>query len=566
MDSDSAVGRNLVVCCDGTGNLWRPGACDTNVVRLFKALPPDDLQQQLSYYDPGVGTPDGLVGTGGRAGLFSLDTLRRVAGLAWGDGVWDNVAQAYLFLCHHHQPGDRIYLFGFSRGAFTVRVVAGLIHLFGLLRPGHEHLMSILLRLYRHPADPGHPNPEEADIREFSDRFCRAGVTVHFIGVWDTVETVGMSQLFGVGSSNPRNTQIKSSYRHVRHALALDELRWTFLPRRYTLPTEALDPGQTFRQVWFRGAHSDVGGGYADAGLSTIALQWMAGQAYDLGLRLDLSRLARWQGDPCGTIHSEVTLCPTWALVGVFQREVDVQQDAVHASVRARAAVCGPQRVTLPPDMLEEPRHRLERWDVPTGAPARTPAFQRPPRWLLPVWFASLLVLVWWIAGHWGGDGVALAVDQQLGLARTGCLDLGRSLLDWSKGHWQTVATLLRMDQLFALVYPMVLMLTMAVWPLVPAAAYPQRQWGEPLARVMLPLAGVDLLENQCTLWALALATPPEATPGWWSHAVLTGLVTMGVSALSAFKFWLLAMLAVLVLQMLLAWRPPRAAPRPAQG
>ena len=129
MDSDSAVGRNLVVCCDGTGNLWRPGACDTNVVRLFKALPPDDPQQQLSYYDPGVGTPDGLVGTGGRAGLFSLDTLRRVAGLAWGDGVWDNVAQAYLFLCHHHQPGDRIYLFGFSRGAFTVRVVAGLSRL-----------------------------------------------------------------------------------------------------------------------------------------------------------------------------------------------------------------------------------------------------------------------------------------------------------------------------------------------------------------------------------------------------------------------------------------------------
>lgn len=262
MDSESAVGRNLVVCCDGTGNLWRPGVCDTNVVRLFMALPRDD-PQQLGYYDPGVGTPDGLVGTGGRAGLFSLDTLRRVAGLAWGDGVWDNVAQAYLFLCHHHQPGDRIYLFGFSRGAFTVRVVSGLIHLFGLLRPGHEHLMSTLLRLYRHPVDPDHPTPEEvaAGIRAFGDRFCRSGVEVHFIGVWDTVETVGMSQMFGVGSSNPRNTQVKPSYRHVRHALALDELRWTFLPRRYTLPAESLDPGQTFRQVWFRGAHSDVGGG-----------------------------------------------------------------------------------------------------------------------------------------------------------------------------------------------------------------------------------------------------------------------------------------------------------------
>lgn len=568
MDSESAVGRNLVVCCDGTGNLWRSGACDTNVVRLFKALPPDDPQRQLSYYDPGVGTPDGLVGTAARAGLFSLDTLRRVAGLAWGDGVWDNVAQAYHFLCHHHQPGDRIYLFGFSRGAFTVRVVSGLINLFGLLRPGHEHLMPTLLRLYRHPADPDHPAAEQVYIREFSDRFCRADVPVHFIGVWDTVETVGMSQLFGVGSSNPRNTQVKPCFRHVRHALALDELRWTFLPRLYTLPTGSLGPGQTLRQVWFRGAHSDVGGGYAEAGLSTIALQWMAGQAHDQGLRLDLSVLARWQGDPCDTLHSEVTLCPTWALVGVFQRKVDLRQETVHASVVARAAVHGPERIALPLAVRVEPAHALERWSAPSAASGDRgrDRWQRPPRWMLPAWVLCLLLLITRLRDSLTGQGLSLAWEQQLGLARTHWWDLGRSLLDWSGDQWPQVVALLRGDQVFVLVYTAVLMLTVALWPQVPAAHYPQRRSGGPLARVMLPLAGVDLLENQGTLWALALSTPPAVTPGWWSHEVLVGLVAGGVAVLSALKFVLLGAVLVLLVQMLLAWRPPRAVRGGVQG
>ena len=558
MGSECAVGRNLVVCCDGTGNLWRPGGCDTNVVRLFKALLPDDPHDQLSYYDPGVGTPDGLVGTDSLAGLLSLDTVRRVAGLAWGDGVWANAAQAYSFLCHHYQPGDRIFLFGFSRGAFTVRAVSGLVNLFGLLRPGHEHLMSVLLRLYRHPERHGDVQTERRHVREFCDRFCRADVLVHFIGVWDTVETVGMSQLFGLGSHNPRNAEVKPCYQHVRHALALDELRWTFLPRLYTEPWDPIGPERSFRQVWFRGAHSDVGGGYVESGLSVIALQWMAGQAHDLGLRLDLPALARLQGDACGMVHSEVTMWPTWALVGVFQRDVDVRHHAVHASVLARSAICGSQRMPLSSDMRVEPAHPLERWTatVPTGGNQ----FQRPPRWVLPAWLVCMVLLVGWLWTHWGGRGVSLAWGQQLGLARTHGWDLGQSLLDWSNGQWPEVVSLLRGDQLFVLLYTACLMLTLVLWLQVPAARYPQQPHGRWLARVMLPLAGVDLLENQLTLWALALVTPPTLTPGWWPHDVLVGLVAVLVSAVSALKFVLLGALVVLLVQMALAWRPARAA------
>ena len=106
----------------------------------------------------------------------------------------------------------------------------------------------------------------------------------------------------------------------------------------------------------------------------------------------------------------------------------------------------------------------------------------------------------------------------------------------------------------------------MALWPQVPAAHYPQRRSGGPLARVMLPLAGVDLLENQGTLWALALSTPPAVTPGWWSHEVLVGLVAVGVAVLSALKFVLLGAVLVLLVQMLLAWRPPRAVRGGVQG
>lgn len=556
-------GRNLVVCCDGTGNLWQPGACDTNVVRLFKALHQGSPSRQIAYYDPGVGTPDGRVGTGGSDEALSLDTLRRVGGLAWGDGVWDNVAQAYAFLCEQYQPDDRIFLFGFSRGAFTVRAVSGLIDVFGLLRPAHLHMLPTLLRLYRNPGP--HPNELKSGATQLRTRFCEAGVPVHFIGVWDTVETVGMGQVLGLGTRNQMGREVKDSYRHVRHAVALDELRWTFLPRLYQYPTAPLGEGRSFRQIWFRGAHSDVGGGYEDDGLANIALQWMAGQAVDQGLWLDEAQITQHVGNPCGTVHSEVALLPLWALFGVFQRRVeDPHHDRVHASVRARAAVCGPQRVALPANMPEEPRHRLERWTVPTTAPT-TPGFQSPPGWVLPAWLVCVALMAYWIWWYGGGRGVSLAWEQQLGLARTTCWNLGQSLLDWAHGNGSEVAALLRQDLLLVLLYMATLMLTVVLWLQVPARHYPQADLGKRLARVMVPLAIADLLENQLTLWALALVTPPDLTPGWWTICALAWLLTGLETLVSVVKFALLGALLFLLLWMLLAWRPPRAAPRPAR-
>ena len=141
------TGRNLVVCCDGTGNIWKPGPDKTNVAKLFEVL--EKSNSQITYYDPGVGTPDGALSGDEGGGIPYRETLRRLGGLAWGDGVWTNVAEAYTFLLRNYQHGDRIFLFGFSRGAFTARAVSGLIHMFGLLREGHENLIPSILRVYR---------------------------------------------------------------------------------------------------------------------------------------------------------------------------------------------------------------------------------------------------------------------------------------------------------------------------------------------------------------------------------------------------------------------------------
>jgi hypothetical protein len=558
------AGRNLVVCCDGTGNDWQSSSRDTNVVKLFKVLQPDDPLSQLSYYDPGVGTPDGLVGTDSSPWLRVRQYLRQVAGLAWAEGVWVNVAEAYSFLCNQYQPGDRIFLFGFSRGAFTVRAVAGLIEVFGLLRTGQEHLLPTLLRLYRNPGR--RPSDLKDRVAPLRERFCRPGVPVHFIGVWDTVETVGISQM--LGTQNKMNRTVKPSYQHVRHALALDELRWTFEPRVYDPPTTPLDSKRSFHQVWFRGAHSDVGGGYQQAGLSNIALQWMAGQAHDRGLRIDVDALTAMRGNPCAVIHSEVTQWPFWALVGVFQRTPRLDRWPVHASVVERAKVCGPERVVLPVEGPVEERHDFERWSVPSpaSATAHRETLQRPPPWLLPAWLCSVVLVLGWLWQHLSAWSLSLTWQQQLGLSRTHFWDLGRSLIDWNGGEWQPVVSLLRWDQVFVVVYTVCLMLTMALWPWVPNARYPQRWPGRLLARVMLPLALADLLENQFTLWALALVTPPHLTPRWWSYGELVAAVTGLETLFSALKFALLGALLVLLLQMLLAWRPPHAAPHPAQG
>jgi hypothetical protein len=536
-----APSRNLVVCCDGTGNVWQPGPGRTNIVKLFEALTHGDAARQLCYYDPGVGTPDGSIQGDEIGGLMTLDTLRRVGGLAWGDGVWTNVAQAYLFLVRHHRPGDRIFLFGFSRGAFTVRAVSGLIHLFGLLRPEHDNLMPMLLRVYRLPAVPG--GQRQRTAASLRAQCAQADVPVHFIGVWETVETVGMSQALKLGTQITSDPTVKPCVRHVRHALALDELRWPFKPRVYIAPTEPLGEGRSFRQVWFRGAHADVGGGYRADGLSNVALQWMAHEALDQGLLLDRAALDRHRGNPLGTLHSEVMSWPFWGLVGVFRREFDFDRIPVHASVLERAQALGPERVPLPPGVRVEPAHPRESRVAP-GQPAPPPR-QRLPGWVVPAWglgVAGLCGLVWRAAAD---RGTALALDLQLGLSRAPWWNLGQALRGWSREGGAEVVALMRWDQwVLVPTYTALVMLGVLLALQVPAPRYPAPRTGRwlALAAVALPLA--DTLENLLTVQALATAQAAVRPAGWLPDALVDGAVSLLVTLASGVK---LAALGVLL-------------------
>jgi hypothetical protein len=312
--------RNLILCCDGTGNIWGNGH-DTNVVKLVRLLQKDD--QQLVCYDPGVGTTDNFP----PVGLWNRvkENVRRIVGLAFADGVYDSIGRGYQFLVDNYREGDRICVFGFSRGAFVARSIAGIVNEFGVVQVGARTLIALIVRTYF--MKPGGRSSKvdksrgevAADIRR---NFCSPAGSqayVHFVGVWDTVASVG---LLGLRIKTDTNVRTRN-YEHVRHAVALDETRWKYSPRLYTDDGPPLRPGQTYKQYWFNGCHSDVGGSYAEAALSDIPLRWMIDEAAAAGvdLRFDQQSVRQISGDPNGLLHDEPFSSPWWTLVGLCRRD-----------------------------------------------------------------------------------------------------------------------------------------------------------------------------------------------------------------------------------------------------
>ena len=255
--------KKIVLCLDGTSNKY--AAANTNVVKLYAMLDrtrPD----QLSYYQPGIGTipPPGVWGKFKQWFITRLD-------LAFAWLLSNHVSDAYRFLMRYYQDGDLIFIFGFSRGAYTARVLAGMLHKVGLLTQGNEELIPFAWDMFKRR------DPELAD--GFKKTFSRP-VQIHFLGLWDTVSSVGWvpwaSRHFQFTENNP-DVDI------VRHAVALDERRVYFVQNLWGIVPADLE------QVWFAGVHCDVGGGYPEdkSGLSAIALQWMVGKAEAAGLIFD---------------------------------------------------------------------------------------------------------------------------------------------------------------------------------------------------------------------------------------------------------------------------------------
>lgn len=274
------MARNIILCCDGTSNRFT--ADRTNVLKLCFALTKDP-ERQIVYYHPGLGTR-APVGTRTTVG----SRWARIAGLAFGAGLKADVADAYIYLMNHYRPGDRVYLFGFSRGAYTARAITSMLRLYGLSMPGNEALVPYAVDMMWAIEPVRTDAQSEAYFRlaaEYKATIAGAACKPHFLGLWDTVNSVGW---IGRPLALPFSREIPD-VAIARHALAIDEKRAFF--RANWLDQK---PGRDIRQVWFPGNHGDVGGGKpeADSALSKYALEWMAQEAIAAGLLVDDERLA----------------------------------------------------------------------------------------------------------------------------------------------------------------------------------------------------------------------------------------------------------------------------------
>lgn len=262
--------KNIIICCDGTSNDF--GDKNSNVVKLFSVLKKDH-QKQIVYYDPGVGTPSTY-------DSFNPITkkLKYIFGQSFGYGLSENIMEAYTFLMKNYEEGDQVFMFGFSRGAYTVRAIAGLIHTCGLLHNHSENLIPEAMRIYY-----DRNNKNTAAFKETFGRTC----PIHFLGLWDTVSSVGWIY----SPLTLRATANNSSVKNVRHAVAIDERRAFFRQNLWGRQKK----GQDVKQVWFAGVHSDVGGSYAleDSALSNIALEWMIVEAMEKGILIEDLEKAR---------------------------------------------------------------------------------------------------------------------------------------------------------------------------------------------------------------------------------------------------------------------------------
>ena len=296
-----------------------------------------DTSKQRGYYAPGVGTF-----VFNRTGDYTprLRSASRLAGLARGVGLDSNVMASYSYLMRNYEEGDSIFLFGFSRGAYTARALAGLLWAVGILKPGTENILPYLLRDYLQAYKRGQLGSEGQEVvRDYNELFSttrssRLRIPVTYLGLWDTVAALSARRRRWAYTRNLPNV------RTVRHAVSIDERRRPYREYLIGVPTEnMISPPEHVEEVWFAGVHSDVGGGFRDdRRLATISLKWVIDGAIEEGLLVRRGTYKKWcsvtRDDALGKVHK---MGPLWLLTGRRQRVLP--RDAyVHASVAARMA------------------------------------------------------------------------------------------------------------------------------------------------------------------------------------------------------------------------------------
>ena len=401
------MSKNIVVLSDGTGQEGGKGH-DTNIYKLFRMLE-DRTENQIVFYDRGIGTD-----------------WRKITGNIAGAGFNQNVLQCYKFIYDNYNSGDKIFLFGFSRGAATVRSLASFINYFGILPKSRPELIKKAFKLYRLGRENGKKTPvkstniesplttdeqttQEGDsenpknwmqqgmqnlvslgnktkeglqqvirgepLNEKAEKFVREHpnqwVSIEFLGVFDTVPALGLPGAFIDTFVNLipgwkhrfHDFALHPSVSHAYHALSIDDDRKWFHPTIW----QTYKKYQTVEQVWFSGAHTDVGGGFVEPGLSDIALEWMVQKAVKHGIRLYLRSTKYWNF--CIAPDATDEFHPARNGFGkvypgkqrIWPKEAQDKKPTIHQSVLDRAAVLGKEKYD-PWILREFPDHHVEPW------------------------------------------------------------------------------------------------------------------------------------------------------------------------------------------------------------
>ncbi len=359
--------RNIVICLDGTNDqigVSRP----TNPAKVFEMLDLDEQLRQIAYYDPGVGTLPASTARG-KIGQW----VSRRGEQAFGFGMKTNLMQSYTWLMERYQPGDKIYVFGFSRGAFTARALVGMLARPGLLRSGSLNLVEYAVKEYAQKR-----MVNDQDVEAFADALCWGtrshpmnpgrlpddkdrvhAIPVEYLGIWDTVEASGFA---GIGKGRWPGTKRLRNVKKIRHAVSIDERRRPF--------HEFLVKSQDFEEVWFAGVHCDVGGTFKECKLATIALKWVFdGICHELRLRdgNPAASYAKW----C-TVSAEFATAAihknnwVWKLIGSRTRPIP-DGAFLHETVRLRQE----RQPTYLPN-LENAQWANTDWSAPLIRPAQS--------------------------------------------------------------------------------------------------------------------------------------------------------------------------------------------------
>jgi uncharacterized protein (DUF2235 family) len=308
------MSKRIAFCADGT---WATAVEHTNVYRLYKSLLIN--ADQIAYYDDGVGA-DG-------------NPITKLIGGAFGTGLWQKIKEGYAKIAHVYETGDSLFLFGFSRGAYTARSLAGMIAACGLPTANFsDHLVETAFEAYR-------DKKNRANLLKKLESCSMHDAKITMIGVWDTVGSLGIPA--AIGGVDPifygfLDTTLHPDVLNAYHALAIDEMRCEFPPTLWTSPPV---PGQHLEQVWFCGVHGDVGGGQVDdsedsGALCDIPLGWIMSKASALGLQIDAAVEQKYTM-PIDAKYALTKLHASWSVLCGPPRRRSIEKTACIANSAA---------------------------------------------------------------------------------------------------------------------------------------------------------------------------------------------------------------------------------------